>query len=50
MSVNLLARLLDIPGVSWLKEETQYAPQVMTEVMRVAGDKVKGMMGGMAGR
>lgn len=50
MSVNLLARLLDIPGVSWLKEETQYAPQVMTEVMRVAGEKVKGMMGGMAGR
>lgn len=50
MSIGLLVRLLGIPGVHWLKEETQYAPQVMTEVKRVAGDKLLGMMGGMAGR
>ncbi len=47
----LLARLLrEIPGVDYLKEETQFAPQVMTQVKALAGDALNGMMGGMAGR
>ncbi|MGB3305931.1 MAG: dihydrodipicolinate synthase family protein [Thermomicrobiales bacterium] len=51
MPVSLLARLLtEIPGVGYLKEETALAPQVMSAVTEAAGDAVKGMMGGMAGR
>jgi 4-hydroxy-tetrahydrodipicolinate synthase len=51
MAPPLLARLLrDIPGVEYLKEETALAPQVMTAVKSLAGDALKGMMGGMAGR
>jgi dihydrodipicolinate synthase/N-acetylneuraminate lyase len=51
MAPALLARLLrDIPGVDYLKEETSLAPQVMTQVKNLAGESLKGMMGGMAGR
>ena len=51
MPPPLLARLLrEIPGVDYLKEETAFAPQVMTQVKALAGDALKGMMGGMAGR
>ena len=51
MAPALLARLLrEIPGVEYLKEETALAPQVMTQVQALAGDALKGMMGGMAGR
>ncbi len=51
MSPNLLARLLtEIQGVEYLKEETTLAPQVMTRVSELAGDSLKGMMGGMGGR
>lgn len=51
MSPNLLARLLrEIPGVDYLKEESAFAPQVMSRVAELAGDSLKGMMGGMAGR
>jgi 4-hydroxy-tetrahydrodipicolinate synthase len=51
MAPALLARLLrEIPGVDFLKEETQYAPQVMTAVRDLAGESLRGMMGGMAGR
>jgi len=51
MAPALLARLLrEIPGVEYLKEETALAPQVMTQVKNLAGDALKGMMGGMAGR
>jgi 4-hydroxy-tetrahydrodipicolinate synthase len=47
----LLGTLLrEIPGVEFLKEESTYAPQVMTQVREAAGDHLKGMMGGMAGR
>jgi 4-hydroxy-tetrahydrodipicolinate synthase len=47
----LMARMLrEIPGVDYLKEESTYAPQVMAAVTAEAGDAVKGMMGGMAGR
>jgi dihydrodipicolinate synthase/N-acetylneuraminate lyase len=51
MAPALLARLVrEIPGVDFLKEESQYAPQVMTAVRELAGDGLRGMMGGMAGR
>ena len=51
MAPSLLARLLrEVPGVDYLKEETALAPQVMTQVRELAGDALKGMMGGMAGR
>jgi dihydrodipicolinate synthase/N-acetylneuraminate lyase len=51
MSAQLVARLMrEIDTISYLKEETQYAPQMMTRVKELAGDALKGMMGGMAGR
>lgn len=51
MSPSLLARILtDVPGVDFLKEESAYAPQVMTAVRETAGGNMKGVMGGMAGR
>ncbi|MGH2560063.1 MAG: dihydrodipicolinate synthase family protein [Thermomicrobiales bacterium] len=51
MDPALLARLLiQIPGVDFLKEESAFAPQVMTKVRELAGDSLRGMMGGMAGR
>jgi dihydrodipicolinate synthase/N-acetylneuraminate lyase len=51
MPAALLARLLqEIPGVDFLKEETAFAPQVMTRVRELAGSALKGVMGGMAGR
>jgi dihydrodipicolinate synthase/N-acetylneuraminate lyase len=51
MAPSLLARMLtDIPGVEFLKEETAFAPQVMTRVRELAGASLRGVMGGMAGR
>jgi len=51
MPASLLARVLkEIPGVEFLKEETAFAPQVMTRVRGLAGSALKGVMGGMAGR
>ncbi len=51
MSPELLARLMtEVPGVDWLKEESAHAPQVMTRVMELAGDRLRGVMGGMGGR
>lgn len=51
MPASLLVRMLaEIPGVDFLKEETAYAPQVITTVSEQAGDSLKGVMGGMAGR
>jgi len=51
MPAALLARVLeDVPGADFLKEESVHAPQVITEVRELAGDKLKGVMGGMAGR
>jgi 4-hydroxy-tetrahydrodipicolinate synthase len=42
--------LQTIPEVSYLKEETSRAPQAMSLTRSLAGDALKGMMGGMAGR
>jgi len=51
MSAQLVARLMrEIDTISYLKEETQYAPQMMTKIKELAGDALQGMMGGMAGR
>jgi 4-hydroxy-tetrahydrodipicolinate synthase len=51
MAVSLLSRLLrEIPGVSYIKEETAQAPQTMSRVREQAGSDLKGVMGGMAGR
>ena len=51
MSVDLLVRLLlEIPTVSYLKEETLDACHVMTAVLERAGGACLGVMGGIGGR
>jgi 4-hydroxy-tetrahydrodipicolinate synthase len=40
----------EIDGVEYIKEETLPAGQVMTATQAVAGPRLKGIMGGMAGR
>lgn len=51
MAPALLAKLLtETPGVSYLKEETAHAPQVISAVRELAGESLEGVMGGMAGR
>jgi 4-hydroxy-tetrahydrodipicolinate synthase len=51
VSAAVVANIVErVPNVAFVKEETAHAPQLMTEVRELAGDKVKGMMGGMAGR
>ncbi|MEA2526158.1 MAG: 2-keto-3-deoxy-L-arabinonate dehydratase [Thermomicrobiales bacterium] len=51
MSVDLLVRLLlEIPAVSYLKEETLDASHLMTAVLARAGDACLGIMGGIGGR
>jgi 4-hydroxy-tetrahydrodipicolinate synthase len=51
MSAALMAELTqELPSVRFVKEETQYAAQTMGEVAKLAGARVLGVMGGMAGR
>ena len=51
MSPDLLTRMLrEIPEVSFIKEESEHAPQVISRVRQQAGDDLKGIMGGMGGR
>ena len=51
MSADLVARLLlEIPNVSYLKEETLDASHLMTAVLERAGDACQGIMGGIGGR
>lgn len=51
MAPALLARILtEVEGVDYLKEESSFAPRMMTQVRELAGASLKGMMGGMAGR
>jgi 4-hydroxy-tetrahydrodipicolinate synthase len=51
MTAEFVSRIIqDIPGVNYLKEETAYAPQLMSRIQSLTGDKLKGIMGGMAGR
>jgi 4-hydroxy-tetrahydrodipicolinate synthase len=51
MSAAFMARLVqEIDGVEYIKEETLPAGHVMTETLALAGPRLKGIMGGMAGR
>jgi dihydrodipicolinate synthase/N-acetylneuraminate lyase len=51
MSARFMADLVQqIEGVEYVKEETPLAAQVMTELLSLAGPRLKGIMGGMAGR
>lgn len=51
LSAAFMVRLVEeIAGVEYVKEETLPAGQVMTEVLRLAGPRLRGVMGGMAGR
>ena len=40
----------EVDGVEYVKEETLPAGHVITEVLRQAGPRLRGVMGGMAGR
>ncbi|HEX3721371.1 MAG TPA: dihydrodipicolinate synthase family protein, partial [Nitrolancea sp.] len=51
MNVDLVVRMLvEIPGVDFIKEESEYAPQAMSRVRELAADHLRGVMGGMGGR
>lgn len=51
MPAAFVSRLVqEIPGVEYLKEETALAGHVMTEELKLAGPRLKGVMGGLAGR
>jgi dihydrodipicolinate synthase/N-acetylneuraminate lyase len=51
MPADLMARLLrEIDHVDYVKEETIPAGHVMTALFALAGDALRGVMGGMAGR
>jgi dihydrodipicolinate synthase/N-acetylneuraminate lyase len=51
MTAAFMARLVqEIDGVEYIKEETLPAGHVMSETSRLAGPRLKGIMGGMAGR
>lgn len=51
MSPSFMARLVnEIDGVEYIKEETLPAGHVMTDTFSAAGPRLKGIMGGMAGR
>jgi 4-hydroxy-tetrahydrodipicolinate synthase len=51
MSADLMSRMIcELDHVEYLKEEAVPAGQMMTRVMRKAGARLKGVMGGAAGR
>jgi dihydrodipicolinate synthase/N-acetylneuraminate lyase len=51
MTAAFMARLLrEIEHVDYVKEETLLAPHVMTALIAEAGNALRGVMGGMAGR
>lgn len=51
LSAAFMVRLVEeIDGIEYVKEETLPAGHVMSEVFRLAGPRLKGVMGGMAGR
>ncbi|MGI9147615.1 MAG: dihydrodipicolinate synthase family protein [Chloroflexota bacterium] len=51
MSARFMADLVEhIPGVEYVKEETVHAGQLMTQLFLLSGPRLKGIMGGMAGR
>lgn len=49
--VEVMARMFaEIPGVRYLKEETQFGPHVITAIRERCGDALEGVMGGQGGR
>lgn len=51
MAVELMARMVrEIPNVPFLKEETATGPHVLSRLVELCGDQVKGIMGGQGGR
>ena len=51
LSAAFMAKLVqEIDGVTYVKEETVPAGQVMTDLFALAGPRLDGVMGGMAGR
>lgn len=51
LSAAFMTRLVnEVDGVEYVKEETLPAGHVMSEVFRLGGPRLKGVMGGMAGR
>jgi 4-hydroxy-tetrahydrodipicolinate synthase len=50
MGVATLGALLEIDGVEYIKEECKHAGHLMSEVRNLANGRLKGFMGGRAGR
>lgn len=51
MSPQLIAELVDeLPNARFVKEESPYPAQSTGEIIRLAGDKLHGVMGGRAGK
>ena len=50
MGVTTLGALLEIDGVEYIKEECKHAGHLMSEVHELADGRLKGFMGGRAGR
>lgn len=51
MSAALLAELVDeLPNARFVKEESGYPAQTTGDILRLAGDKLLGVMGGRAGK
>ncbi|MEX2536960.1 MAG: dihydrodipicolinate synthase family protein [Trueperaceae bacterium] len=51
MSAALMAKMLrTLDNVRFVKEETEFSSQLITEIQAVAGAHVEGIMGGKAGR
>lgn len=51
LSAAFMSELVQrIDGVQYIKEETSPPGQVMTHILTVAGPRLRGVMGGMAGR
>lgn len=51
MSPETVASLVcELPNVDWIKEETVPAGVAISKELRLAGPKLKGVMGGLAGR
>jgi 4-hydroxy-tetrahydrodipicolinate synthase len=51
MSAELMSRILnENTAVRFIKEESEHAPQVISRVRALAGERLSGVMGGMGGR
>jgi dihydrodipicolinate synthase/N-acetylneuraminate lyase len=51
MSAELVSRMVnEIPGVDWIKEESNPSGQMIRREIDLCGDKLSGVMSGLAGR